>query len=82
MLAWDGHTSAYNPSFACLTHRIAELLSQLPPELDIESLVMRTLAASRPKGARRGIGTRKQAQSQGDGSTGKAKLRRKSGSNI
>ena len=74
-------------SLSSPTRRIAELLSQLPPELDIESLVMRTLAASRPKGARRGIGAPKGKQlggtQQGDGSSaGKAKPRRKSGNNI
>ena len=45
------------------TRRIAELLSQLPPELDVESMVMRTLAATRPRGS--GLGVTSRAQSGG-----------------
>ena len=45
------------------TRRIAELLSQLPPELDVESMVMRTLAATRPRGS--GLGAASRAPSGG-----------------
>lgn len=47
--------------------RIAELLSQLPPELDIESMVMRTLAASRPNKGGLGAVTRVPSGAPGKG---------------
>ena len=32
------------------TRRVAELLAHLPPEIDVEAIVARTLAASKVKG--------------------------------